>query len=142
MKFDLGKSWRLSEINVKYEVSPTYPKFHIVPVSVADDDLTRIAEFRSSRRFPSIVWRCVNWGLFTRLGGLLFRLVCPPGTGEMAVSLPEAANLSLDFSAGDVLKMRVSSRLSPLPVSRNGQPPGPRAATDMSRTATYPFTVL
>ena len=57
MKFDLDSTWRLSEINVKYEVSPTYPRYHILPSCVADADLTRIAEFRSSRRFPSIVWR-------------------------------------------------------------------------------------
>ncbi|GAV05539.1 hypothetical protein RvY_15657 [Ramazzottius varieornatus] len=57
MKFDLEETWRLSEINVKYEISPTYPRLHIVPACVPDSDLNRIAEFRSSRRFPSIIWR-------------------------------------------------------------------------------------
>ncbi|XP_055328501.1 myotubularin-related protein 3-like isoform X2 [Paramacrobiotus metropolitanus] len=57
MKFDLESTWRISEINVKYEVSPTYPRLHIVPNCISDTDLVRIAEFRSSRRFPSIIWR-------------------------------------------------------------------------------------
>lgn len=57
MGFNIDSIWRTTEINSKFEISKTYPKFHIVPAWVTDDDLKKIAQFRSLRRFPSVVWR-------------------------------------------------------------------------------------
>ncbi|XP_013412124.1 myotubularin-related protein 4 [Lingula anatina] len=57
MGFDLKKVWRICQLNEDYKVSPSYPKYHIVPISVSDKDVESVAAFRSSRRFPSVVWR-------------------------------------------------------------------------------------
>lgn len=57
MGFNTTKIWRTTEINSKFEVCKTYPKFHIVPSSITDDDIKEVAQFRSMRRFPSVVWR-------------------------------------------------------------------------------------
>ena len=35
----------------------SYPECHIVPHGVADKDIESSSGFRSSRRFPSVVWR-------------------------------------------------------------------------------------
>ena len=45
-------------------ICPTYPKLHIVPSKIKDEELKSVATFRSSRRFPSVVWRYVSmtWG--------------------------------------------------------------------------------
>lgn len=36
---------------------PTYPKNHIVPASITDEDIKSSAGFRALKRFPSVVWR-------------------------------------------------------------------------------------
>jgi len=57
LEFDTRSIWRISEINAKFEVCSSYPKFHIVPAWTSDKDLAESARFRSMGRFPSIVWR-------------------------------------------------------------------------------------
>ncbi|KAK3083958.1 hypothetical protein FSP39_006006 [Pinctada imbricata] len=59
LKFDLKstKAWRITYINEEFGVSPTYPKNHIVPSAISDEDLKSSASFRALRRFPSVVWR-------------------------------------------------------------------------------------
>ena len=36
---------------------PTYPETVIVPKCMSDDQIKKIASFRSSKRFPAVVWR-------------------------------------------------------------------------------------
>jgi len=55
--FDLKKAWRICYVNEGFKTTATYPELHIVPASISDDDIKSVAAFRSSRRFPSVVWR-------------------------------------------------------------------------------------
>ncbi|XP_041347443.1 myotubularin-related protein 3-like isoform X2 [Gigantopelta aegis] len=59
MQFDTSnkKVWRISQINEGYGLTPSYPREHIVPATVSDEDLKSVASFRALRRFPSVVWR-------------------------------------------------------------------------------------
>ena len=36
---------------------PTYPKLHIVPAIITDKEMEAVVKFRTSGRFPSVVWR-------------------------------------------------------------------------------------
>ncbi|TPP60021.1 Myotubularin protein 3, partial [Fasciola gigantica] len=38
-------------------ICPTYPEYHIVPFGIQDSAVVNMAEFRTHRRFPSVVWR-------------------------------------------------------------------------------------
>eukprot|EP01035_Chromulina_nebulosa_P018155 gene18155-23809_t len=49
-------NWRISLINVRYELCPTYPKLLIVPKDISDDDLSSGSSFRSKNRMPTLVW--------------------------------------------------------------------------------------
>lgn len=44
--------WRISFINKCYELCETYPALLVVPYRTSDDDLRRIATFRSRNRLP------------------------------------------------------------------------------------------
>ncbi|ELT99015.1 hypothetical protein CAPTEDRAFT_226204 [Capitella teleta] len=56
--FDLKhKLWRITFSNDEYRVCKSYPKLHIVPHNMTDASIERVAEFRGSHRFPSVVWR-------------------------------------------------------------------------------------
>ncbi|KAK9880690.1 hypothetical protein WA026_011925 [Henosepilachna vigintioctopunctata] len=49
--------WRISEVNINYEVCSTYPPYLLVPKDIDDEELKKVAKFRSSRRIPAVVWR-------------------------------------------------------------------------------------
>eukprot|EP00494_Astrolonche_serrata_P004992 UN05007 len=49
-------NFRISEVNIKYELCPTYPAVLCIPKKVQDKQLSSVADFRSSRRLPSVVW--------------------------------------------------------------------------------------
>ena len=59
MKFN-PKLWRMTDSNKKFELCPTYPESVIVPKCITDEQLKKIACFRSSKRFPVVVWRFVK----------------------------------------------------------------------------------
>lgn len=44
--------WRVSSANKNYKLCPTYPEKVIVPKSVTDESLTKVAQFRCLGRFP------------------------------------------------------------------------------------------
>ena len=50
--------WRTTEINHDHKFCASYPTVSVVPAAMTDEDIYEVAEFRSHRRFPSIVWRC------------------------------------------------------------------------------------
>lgn len=50
-------SWRITDINSKYVVCPTYPATLVVPASVPDEQLKAVFNFRSRGRIPAITWR-------------------------------------------------------------------------------------
>ncbi|XP_071946377.1 phosphatidylinositol-3,5-bisphosphate 3-phosphatase MTMR3-like isoform X2 [Antedon mediterranea] len=57
MEFDLQKTWKICTLNHDYSLCSSYPKKHIIPNCITDEQLKKVANFRSSSRFPSVVWR-------------------------------------------------------------------------------------
>ncbi|KAH0630836.1 hypothetical protein JD844_004126 [Phrynosoma platyrhinos] len=51
-----NESWKISKINSTYEFCDTYPAILVVPTSVKDDDLSRVAAFRAKGRVPVLSW--------------------------------------------------------------------------------------
>ncbi|XP_011936761.1 PREDICTED: myotubularin-related protein 1 [Cercocebus atys] len=47
-----NESWKISKINSNYEFCDTYPAIIVVPTSVKDDDLSKVAAFRAKGRVP------------------------------------------------------------------------------------------
>ncbi|XP_078401928.1 phosphatidylinositol-3,5-bisphosphate 3-phosphatase MTMR2 isoform X2 [Cetorhinus maximus] len=51
-----NESWKISRINDNYELCDTYPAILVVPENVPDDELKKVATFRSRNRIPVISW--------------------------------------------------------------------------------------
>ncbi|KAM4799804.1 phosphatidylinositol-3-phosphate phosphatase MTMR1 isoform X3 [Urocitellus parryii] len=51
-----NESWKISKINSNYEFCDTYPAIIVVPTSVKDDDLSKVAAFRAKGRVPVLSW--------------------------------------------------------------------------------------
>lgn len=51
-----NESWKISRINSNYEFCDTYPAVIVVPTSVKDDDLSKVAAFRAKGRVPVLSW--------------------------------------------------------------------------------------
>uniref|UniRef100_UPI00398EBF29 phosphatidylinositol-3,5-bisphosphate 3-phosphatase MTMR2 isoform X1 n=2 Tax=Pristiophorus japonicus TaxID=55135 RepID=UPI00398EBF29 len=51
-----NESWKLSRINDNYELCDTYPAILVVPENVPEDELKKVATFRSRSRIPVISW--------------------------------------------------------------------------------------
>lgn len=63
MGFDnLHDAWRITDINSNFELCATYPKLHIVPAMITDSKMEAVVKFRTSGRFPSVVWRHMTNG--------------------------------------------------------------------------------
>lgn len=83
MQFDqCGGAWRLSTVNSGYKMCPTYPELLIVPSSMSDEQLLKVANFRSSRRLPTIVWR-------NKANGCVIARSSQPNVGLLAWRLNE-----------------------------------------------------
>lgn len=52
--------WRISYVNVQYELCDTYPAVLAFPKSVDDESLLIAAPFRSKQRLPTLSWRSVT----------------------------------------------------------------------------------
>ncbi|NXD69443.1 MTM1 protein, partial [Eolophus roseicapillus] len=48
--------WRVSFINEHYGLCDTYPSLLVVPYNATDDDLKKVAAFRSRNRIPVLSW--------------------------------------------------------------------------------------
>uniref|UniRef100_A0A8C9UPJ0 Myotubularin n=2 Tax=Marmotini TaxID=337730 RepID=A0A8C9UPJ0_SPEDA len=48
--------WRITFINKCYELCDTYPALLVVPYRASDEDLRRVATFRSRNRIPVLSW--------------------------------------------------------------------------------------
>ncbi|XP_069007954.1 myotubularin-related protein 9 isoform X2 [Embiotoca jacksoni] len=53
---ELHERWRLSSVNKDYSVCPSYPPAVIVPRSIDDDSLKKVAKFRQGGRFPVLCY--------------------------------------------------------------------------------------
>ncbi|XP_025061126.1 myotubularin-related protein 1 isoform X2 [Alligator sinensis] len=51
-----NESWKISRINSTFELCDTYPAILVVPTSVKDDDLSKVAAFRTKGRVPVLSW--------------------------------------------------------------------------------------
>ncbi|XP_069746882.1 phosphatidylinositol-3,5-bisphosphate 3-phosphatase MTMR2 isoform X2 [Narcine bancroftii] len=51
-----NESWKLSRINENYELCDTYPALLLVPENVPEDELKKVAAFRSRGRLPVVSW--------------------------------------------------------------------------------------
>ncbi|XP_072164266.1 phosphatidylinositol-3,5-bisphosphate 3-phosphatase MTMR4-like [Diadema setosum] len=54
--YDLKKAWRIFD-NSDFKYCTTYPTQHVIPGNVKDEMMKKSANFRTSKRFPSVVWR-------------------------------------------------------------------------------------
>jgi len=57
LRFDLQGAWRVSMANLDHKLCPTYPQEILLPASISDSVLEKVAQFRSARRIPAVVWR-------------------------------------------------------------------------------------
>ena len=62
LRFDLQAAWRVSMANQDHKLCSTYPQEILVPASITDAVLEKVAQFRSARRVPAIVWRNTDNG--------------------------------------------------------------------------------
>ncbi|KAF7706371.1 hypothetical protein HF521_019625 [Silurus meridionalis] len=51
-----NESWTISKINSNYEVCDTYPALLVIPTSIKEDELKRVASFRAKHRIPVLSW--------------------------------------------------------------------------------------
>ncbi|XP_018408096.1 PREDICTED: myotubularin [Nanorana parkeri] len=51
-----NNNWRLAFINDNFEFCDTYPRYLMVPFHATDDDLKKVATFRSRNRIPVLSW--------------------------------------------------------------------------------------
>uniref|UniRef100_A0A8C2IT19 Myotubularin n=1 Tax=Cyprinus carpio TaxID=7962 RepID=A0A8C2IT19_CYPCA len=51
-----NSEWRVTFINKNYELCDTYPTILVVPYKATDEDLKRVATFRSRCRIPVLSW--------------------------------------------------------------------------------------
>ena len=51
-----NESWRVTRINLKYELADTYPPILAVPKAISDEELKEVAKFRSRGRIPVLSW--------------------------------------------------------------------------------------
>uniref|UniRef100_A0A0K2U3Q5 Lateral signaling target protein 2 homolog n=1 Tax=Lepeophtheirus salmonis TaxID=72036 RepID=A0A0K2U3Q5_LEPSM len=57
LRFDIQGAWRISRANKDYQLCSTYPEELLIPFCISDAMLEKIAQFRSARRIPAILWR-------------------------------------------------------------------------------------
>ncbi|KAG7280418.1 hypothetical protein CRUP_028158 [Coryphaenoides rupestris] len=51
-----NESWMFSKVNSSYELCDTYPSLLVIPTSIPDEDLRRVAHFRAKHRIPVLSW--------------------------------------------------------------------------------------
>lgn len=52
-----GGPWRVSKVNMDFQLCGSYPRHLLVPAAIDDATLHIVATYRSSRRIPAVVWR-------------------------------------------------------------------------------------
>eukprot|EP00753_Platysulcus_tardus_P018440 PLAT6864.2.p1 GENE.PLAT6864.2~~PLAT6864.2.p1 ORF type:complete len:1056 (+),score=499.15 PLAT6864.2:41-3169(+) len=56
-----NSTWRLTEVNKRYGLAPSYPALLAVPARMSDDEVIEGARFRSKQRLPALCWHW-PWG--------------------------------------------------------------------------------
>lgn len=57
LRFDLQGAWRICTANKESRLCPTYPDELLIPACISDSNLEKVAQFRSAKRIPAVVWR-------------------------------------------------------------------------------------
>lgn len=52
-----SKEFRISMVNINYNVTTTYPAFVVVPANLNDESIKKLSKCYKSQRFPAIVWK-------------------------------------------------------------------------------------
>ena len=53
----INKEFRISMVNINYNIAKTYPAFIVVPANLNDDSIMKLSKCYKSQRFPAIVWK-------------------------------------------------------------------------------------
>uniref|UniRef100_A0A0X3PVE4 phosphatidylinositol-3,5-bisphosphate 3-phosphatase n=1 Tax=Schistocephalus solidus TaxID=70667 RepID=A0A0X3PVE4_SCHSO len=61
-RLEFSKDWKVTDVNSEFGICRSYPKYHIMPRDIKDNDIPSMATFRSHNRFPSVVWRSRKTG--------------------------------------------------------------------------------
>uniref|UniRef100_A0A915AWS5 Myotubularin-related protein 5 n=1 Tax=Parascaris univalens TaxID=6257 RepID=A0A915AWS5_PARUN len=69
------RTFRLSNVNSKYELSKSYPSVVVVPSSVADESFAKIGKGFKHGRFPVVTWKSEDDALLIRGAGLASQTV-------------------------------------------------------------------
>ncbi|PRP86271.1 myotubularin-related protein 2-like [Planoprotostelium fungivorum] len=48
--------WKVSHLNTKYELCPTYPAYLALPIRMAHQEIQQVANYRSKGRIPALSW--------------------------------------------------------------------------------------
>ncbi|VDN96945.1 unnamed protein product [Rodentolepis nana] len=59
-RLEFNSDWKITDEN--NSICKSYPRYHIMPRGVSDQDISSMASFRSHHRFPSVVWRSRKTG--------------------------------------------------------------------------------
>ena len=54
---NFGSEWTTSSVNSLFKLNPTYPELLVVPRSISDSALKKIAKFRGRARIPVVTWK-------------------------------------------------------------------------------------
>lgn len=121
-----GSAWRISDINKKYDYSPTYPSVLCVPRAVSDNMLKYGGVFRSKARIPTLTYLHSNGGSITRSS--------QPMVGISNKRNPQDERLiSAIFSSHTPLQQ--SPTESPVQIPSDGGTEVPGLPTSQSETA-------
>ncbi|VUZ49543.1 unnamed protein product [Hymenolepis diminuta] len=61
-RLEFNSDWKITDENSSFRICKSYPRYHIMPRGVSDQDISSMASFRSHHRFPSVVWRSRKTG--------------------------------------------------------------------------------
>ncbi|BHF65416.1 Myotubularin-related protein 4 [Sparganum proliferum] len=61
-RLEFSKDWKVTDVNSEFGICRSYPRYHIMPRDIKDNDIPSMATFRSHNRFPSVVWRSRKTG--------------------------------------------------------------------------------
>jgi Myotubularin-like phosphatase domain len=63
-KSERASLFRISDVNMNYNLCNTYPRVIIVPSKISDEELFMSANFRSGHRLPALCWADKETGVF------------------------------------------------------------------------------
>ncbi|XP_048585296.1 myotubularin-related protein 13 isoform X2 [Nematostella vectensis] len=71
LRASAGGPWRISMVNYTYTVCRSYPAVVVVPQSISDDTVLRVAKNHRQNRFPVAIWKHPkNKATLVRAGGI------------------------------------------------------------------------